>query len=181
MTKLEIAKSIKRNNYSCTHLSGTICCDMCPINLSDGCGNSDPLGVVHSKRIQLIDDYIAQHEKETAMTELQKLEKAIEENRKAGEELKRKFEEYKDREKIVFYSNANWGMIAACGRAVLSVNGNDNNFVEWKTFNTCSGGAIGVFASGQEAIDSAIARGWKVVKLARGPEAVAKFLLGEDA
>lgn len=179
MTKLEIAKSIKRNNYSCTHLSDTVC-DECPINILDWCGNSDPLEAGHSKRIQLIDDYIAKHEKENTMTELEKLGKAIEEHRKTGEELQRRFEECKKRDKIVFDEDANWGMIAAFGRSILSVNGSKNNFVEWKTFNTCSSGAIGVFDSGQEAIDEALARGWKVVKLARGPGAVARFLLGED-
>lgn len=179
MTKLEIAKAIRDNRYSCGGIG--LICSKCPINVDDGCGNSDPLGVAHSKRIQLIDDYITKHDKENIMTELQALEKAIEENRKAGEELQRMFEEYKSKkENIVFDDNVNWGVIAAFGRSILSVNGSENNFVEWKTFSTCTGGAIGVFNSGQEAIDSAIARGWKVIKLARGPKAVAKFLLGED-
>lgn len=115
------------------------------------------------------------------MTELQKLGKAIEAHRKAGEELQRQFEEYKNKENIAVDPSGNWGLIAEGGRRyVLANNGRDRLAVEWKSFTSAGEAANGTFATSQEAIDSVAVPGYKVVRLAGGPKAVAKFLLGED-
>ncbi len=175
MTKLDMAKSIRDNNYSCNHFTSDDC-ETCPLYYR-ACGFSDAFKPGHATRVRLIEEYIAKHDKETKMKEL---EKAIEENRKAGEELQRKLVEYKNRKEIYFNCYSNWGCITNFGRYILSVNGEKQDAAEWKDFSSCIGAANGCFSSGQEAIDKALSRGWEVVELGKTQNDVSRFLLRED-
>lgn len=153
MTHLEIAKAIRYNAYNCREFT----CGICPFSCAP-CGNSSKERQGHSTRIKLVDDYIAKHEKENDMTEIDELEKAYKEMGEKLEALKKaegskKVPKY-DYTKL--YCTRSWGF-----RLILLENPNIRNS-RWYTLDNSAIG-VGFYSSAEEAFKDVIKEGYTIL------------------